>query len=469
MGCLPLLRMIAASKLGRGLFGGPTRATPWRVARVVVACTSCVVAIACSSGERVGGPTIPPGGPTDTTGVVRRYSLDVKLTVSAPDSGIAARLGLAASRPRGVEVFLLRDGATSVAIRTALTDALGVARFDGLLEGRYSLAVSRHLTSAERDALSDDARDVTAFAGGATATISSGNALAAIELVAGRSGSLVLSEIWPHRPVVAGNEYGDGGYVELYNNSDTVIYLDGMLVGALPPASEGRVPLGSTYDYCGAFRGMRQDTLALHAMILSQIPGRGRDYPLAAGRAAVIAQDAIDHRAFATDALDLSASDFELLGDERDVDNPASPNMRRILGTVGVNGRGWRPGFFLPDGYFVARRPVESLDTVKIDNLELARIPSELVLDAVFLYKSPEARTFSAAFGLVFEDCDPGWSLFWERAPARLANIGAYSQPKAFVRRASFTRSDGRTVLQRTRASARDWVYGPPASPGVVQ
>ena len=427
-----------------------------------------IAALACAPGERGAGPTTPPGVPSDTAGTVQRRIVSVRLTIAPEDQDVARALGLPATTASGTEVFLTRDGSAATPVRRMITDTAGVARFEEVLEGRYSISVVRAISSAERLQLPLDARDVSAFAGGASVLVADRDLSVPIELAAGRAGCLVISEIWPHSPAIPGDEYGEGGYIELYNNADTLLYLDGMLLGALPPASEGRVPV-ATWDRCTAFAAFRQDSLALPAMALWQLPGTGREHPLAPGEAAVIAMDAIDHRPFAPGALDLSGADFEFLGDERDVDNPVSPNVRMIVGTLGNGGRGWPVGFQLPDAYFVARRPVDALPRREVDALPLVMLPRELILDAAFLYKSPEARAFSAAFGLVLEDCEPGWLPMWDRAPARIVDVGRYGEPSSFVRRSAYTTSGGRVVLQRTRASARDWVYGPPATPGVVR
>ena len=398
----------------------------------------------------------------------------VQVVLDTADAAVGASIGLATASLGGIRVSLRRDGAAQDGLRVASTGADGIARFTGLLEGTYTVAAERAVLGAERLLLPPDAQDVTAFAGGSRVAVRPGTVdSTALALVAGRAGSIVISEIWPHRPRTAGGPYHDGVYLELYNNGDTVAYLDGMLFGAIPPVSRNFLVTGA-YEYCDRYRTVRSDSTVLPLNVFVQFPGTGRDYAIAPGQAIVVAQDAIDHRPFATEALDLSRADFEAIGDERDVDNPAVPNVSRRRGTAGFFGRGFPFGNLLPDAYVLARKPAAPLVTRTIDpenamGTNLPFVSRADVLDAVFLTLTPELDAELAATGLPAIDCPVGWHPTWERATARILNANEFSQPRAFVRRSAFVRADGRVVLQRTRTSARDWVFGPPATPGVVR
>jgi hypothetical protein len=124
---------------------------------------------------------------------------------------------------------------------------------------------------------------------------------------------------------------------------------------------------------------------------------------------------------------------------------------------------------------FVARPPrapyrVETVDTNTTWGVDLPFVPRVDVLDVAAFSATPEVRALLASTGLPTTDCTPWLAPTWDRAPAPLSDANRdNADAGSFVRRTAFTRPDGRVVLQRTRTSVRDWVYGPPATPGGVQ
>jgi len=108
-------------------------------------------------------------------------------------------------------------------------------------------------------------------------------------------------------------------FVELYNNSEDTLYLDGMIVtrqlSTVDPSMED-------VDY----------VRAIYAFQFPGTPVTGREHPVAPGQFVVIAADAIDHRPFCPSAVDLSTADWEMfnaLGN--DYDNPSVPNLVNIM------------------------------------------------------------------------------------------------------------------------------------------
>jgi hypothetical protein len=134
---------------------------------------------------------------------------------------------------------------------------------------------------------------------------------------ASRRKGLVISE-WAFN---RGAGYYTGGFLELYNNADTTIYLDGIVVAQ-----------GLDWEYdrptfpCALLRPYSEDPQGIWTLAYQVFPGDGDDYPVSPGGIVVVATDAIDHRPFFAGTLDLSAADFEFVGTS-DPDNPAVPNM----------------------------------------------------------------------------------------------------------------------------------------------
>lgn len=129
---------------------------------------------------------------------------------------------------------------------------------------------------------------------------------------------LVISEIYACGPPGSGLYYHDK-YVEVFNNSDEVQYLDGLII----MLAYYNGPTGFTYV---------SDAEFVHSRSIWMFPGTGKDYPINPGRYVVAAEDAIDHRINAPKSVDLSKVSFEFYKkDAPDVDNVAIPNMIKFF------------------------------------------------------------------------------------------------------------------------------------------
>jgi hypothetical protein len=419
----------------------------------LTACSSGGVTDSAGPTPRDSTPTPPPGG------TVQRASLTAQVTIDPADAALAAAVGLA---PAGLTVRLLRDG-TPATSATAVTSAAGTVRFDNLLEGRYSLTVERELSAVERDRLPASDRDATVFAGGASVIVSPPQAATgAIPLVASRRGSLVISEQYGYTGT--GLLYNWGMYMEFYNNSDTTVYMDGMVLARPSARLEGGFAPCTDPDYA-RYRG---DTDNIWVEWGIRFPGRGRDHPVLPGQAVLYAQDAINHRS-ATGSpfyLDLSAAQFEHVGNDSDTDNPVAANVSPLFDTgFGTGGRGLRPegrrpwilassgsGGFATARLFRKTAPPPGLTWV--DEFTLWGIPREDVIDVFSLDDSPDRKAASAASTSGFTaPCEPYMASTFDRAPAEISDSRT---PVAARRRTIGRTPDGRAILMRTRTSARD-------------
>ena len=125
--------------------------------------------------------------------------------------------------------------------------------------------------------------------------------------------NIVINEIYYAGPQNKSHYFYDQ-FVELYNRSDSTVYLDGLI---LCRGRQYHNPLMDSLDY-------------VQVLYVYQFPGEplvGREYPLAAHQFAVVAMDAFDHSKYIDTALDLSTADWEFYNPyASDVDNPA-PNV----------------------------------------------------------------------------------------------------------------------------------------------
>jgi hypothetical protein len=433
----------------------PLRESRMSAERVrAAAATLCCSLLAACGGGGVSDKPVGPVTPVDTAkppGTVQRATLAVTVSIDAADAALATVAGVSSS---GITVRIQRTGSTE-APRTAVTGTDGVARFTELLEGTYQVSADRPLTGAEVTRLPEADREASLFAGGTQVTITPPQGQTAVQLVASRRGSLVISEEFLYRDNGKAPFYGMGTYVEVYNNADTTIYLDGMLL------FWSRAQMHRDWDNAGGCRGneaQRTDPLGIWASIVWAFPGTGREYPIRPGEAKVIAMDALNHAAAspATDQLDLSAAHFEQIGTDADINNPFVPDMIRVEGGTGVLGRGYPTGYGVAIGLALPSARTRLDNRATVAEGVVARVPRDAVLDVMGLDISPVVMAQLEAIQDYPDECTPWITTAFERAPSQL---GDFTTRMAIARRSLGRTAAGHEILQRTRTSARDFVH----------
>ena len=146
-----------------------------------------------------------------------------------------------------------------------------------------------------------------------------------IKLEVAAPGGIVFREIYyvgSRTPLGAG--YTKDQFVELYNNTDMVFYLDSLCLGVMNPANG----IAANNPWLG------RDTIALFQAVWI-FPGTGQDYPLGPGESAVIAWNAINHATLCTSNFNFSKAHFAiydplLTGHEKHPDVPAL--IRKVPG-----------------------------------------------------------------------------------------------------------------------------------------
>ena len=387
---------------------------------------------ACLNGTEL---VTPPRAPVTT--------ITLEFRADPEDLATAVALGWANGIP-GVAVTLApEDSATGAPQQLQGSDS-GTLTLDPLAGGRYVVDAVRWLTDAERAQLpfGDDA---VGFVARIPLNTASAQAQMPVRLVASRRRGIVISE-WKGDPIqAAGTEgYSFSGYLRLYNNADTTIYLDGLIIGS---------GLASQFDLtnfpCSLYLPYALDPLGVWAHWFHQLPGGGMDYPLAPGEAAVLATDAIDHRPLYPLGLDLRQATFEFNGGPADVDNPAVPNAA----DVGVRSQPLGHGLVwssLGKVAFVAL-PFD-LATIKTQVFGGAgawgRIPANAVLDLMAM-KTTYQSGYPECTWLVHPSFD--------RQAVKQLGAAFVDDTRAYRRlQVPFT-IGGRPVLQHTRTSAWDF------------
>ncbi len=434
---------------------------------------------ACNPELRLVTPPPPDSLSSDTTGTmpgdtssqdttggnVQRATLVVTARIvaqSSSDFQLLQDLGWSEGPLVGGQVEASRRASSDQV--AGVTDSAGQVRFAELLPGTWDVSVLRLLTPEERARLRPELRDVTGFAGARDATLRAPERTVPLLAIAGRRGSLVISEIYFSWPFINDNSYVNATYLELYNNSDTTIYLDGKLVGKGPAWLRDFGQTQRGFFPCSLTVQWQTDSAGLWSPNLIRLPGGGTQYPLAPGAAAVIATDAIDHSAVDARLPNLTNARFESIG-STDVDNPSVPNATIVVQEfLTFLGRGviFRVStgsiFFVADPVNLTAVPWMRPGTY---NNTIPRIPRERILD---VFTSIAARSISDPLGGDEKYCAQSISPVFDFQRGRFNDGEGYYS----VARKSLGVFDGRVLLLRTKTSARDFERVDSLTPGRV-
>ncbi|UCG85012.1 MAG: DUF4876 domain-containing protein, partial [Gemmatimonadota bacterium] len=386
-------------------------------------------------------------------GGVQRTGLHVRAIVDPADSALGDSLGWASGIP-GVQVHVLRNGTAEWIVGE--TDSTGTVVFEGLLAGRYRVWGERVLDADEAQAVGGVVR---AFGDGRTLNVGSGTNLDLL-LYADRPGSLVVSELGIGTPPsweVGGNGYFGGTFLEVYNNSDSTIFLDGIIVGHTYRWAYRDNP-ESNATSCINTERIRTDPDGLYADNMMAFPGTGADYPIGPGETRVIAMSAVDHTPVHPTLLDLSDADFEI-GSGGVGDNPAVPNM------IDVGTKSYVlvviPSFFGSRITFLSRPlDVSAFSIVYRDHNGggYVYIPKDVLLDVVAV------RSIWPDMDVQYPPCIPSLHPDFDRYEGPFFEIGLGTDPLADailgVYRKALRAESGRVVLYNTHTSAVDLYYG---------
>ncbi len=137
------------------------------------------------------------------------------------------------------------------------------------------------------------------------------------------SSGIAINEIYSCGPVNNIFFFYDQ-YIELYNSSDSVKYLDGMIVARVSGQNNGMGP-GADVGNDGDIDGVT------YIFKFPGTPGE-KNYPFEPHTFKVLAQDAVDHTQTMPTSIDLSHADWEFVNQLsfNDFDNPDVPNLYNI-------------------------------------------------------------------------------------------------------------------------------------------
>ena len=444
----------------------------------VVALLTLLVVASCKKNDI--GPDSPP------INIIVKASYDnTGGTYAFPLEGIRVRLN---NQMNNVEL-------------TQLTDATGLAIFNGVNAAAYDITASITIGKSQYETITGLtlATDSVTFNASKTGQILNSSTNNTIDLVLefGRIGDWVIKQVY-----YAGSHTTNGAvfrdqFIEIYNNSNKVLYADSLYFAQLfgsntasPNQSTGNYvndggALQNQWDWSKSFgntKGAEAVTNYVYPRTIFRIPGTGNQYPVQPGESLLLAATAVNHKAPYTNAagnsisvndpsltVDLSQADFEFyLRDaipnplDSDVDNPGVPNMVVVDPIVNRDLILDNPGreaiiIFKTDvdiktAYPRLTTPNYATATDTIGRDRYLQLPISIIIDAVQIqHATPSSRP-----------------------PRRLVNsldAGAYNVPAGQYSSQSMIRKTAATVgtrkvLQDTNNSAEDFDYFDRATPG---
>ena len=205
----------------------------------------------------------------------------------------------------GAEVSL--QGRTNIFTAAGVTNEFGDASFDGLATGDYSVFVRRQVM------VGPNKKVFTGFGDVKIRGVDTAHKEILVNVVS--VSNLMISEIH-FAGSCASSFYFYDQYVELYNAAAETLYLDNIIVTRQAQTED---PEMEQKDYVSANYAF-------------QLKGTGRQYPIAPGQYVVIAADAVNHKQWCANAVDLSHADYETfnaLGNDYDV--LGVPNFESIM------------------------------------------------------------------------------------------------------------------------------------------
>jgi len=244
-----------------------------------------------------------------------------------------------------------------------------------------------------------------------------------------------------------GSYYQDQ-FIEIYNNSDSVLYADGLTI-----VESTHISSTAVYPYSD-----RPNDLIAGA--LYTIPGTGLEHPVQPGKSLVLASMGINHKlANANSPVDLSHADFEWYDAGIDVDVPEVPNLIRAFcysNTIWIfHVKGYHAYALIQPAEGIASFvTAHSVSVLTSNGSSVTRIavPYSIIQDGVELGTAGTigSKALSSSVDVSFTFCD-----------------GSYIGKS--VRRKVLKWENGRAILQDTNNSASDFISNATPKPGLVE
>ena len=233
--------------------------------------------------------------------------------------------------------------------------------------------------------------------------------------------------------------YTTDSYVEIFNNSDGVQYLDGKYLALAESVSPAAYPAKDNPD-------------SIYLRQCCRFPGAGTDYPVQSGASIVVAaKSARDHRGDAATSIDLSGADFEVKAMEGS-GNPDVPMLPLIHNSTSVQTFNLLSGGPNAVILFETDEDVSAWPQVyqrgKTSGELFLRMHKKWVTDGVECLKKPAQNDPDVNTKRLQDDVDAGYAV--------ITSVNGYNHES--VERKVSRSQDGRYYLTDTNNSSADFV-----------
>jgi hypothetical protein len=198
----------------------------------------------------------------------------------------------------------------------------GILRLNHLPSATYSISVRAPHPIDPTIILVGAVRDITIGSGqSSTPTITAKPV---------SSTGIAINEIYSSGPVNNIFYFYDL-FIELYNSSDSIKYVDGMQIMRVSGTNQGTFGPGADWYNDGRMQGVTY---------IYKFPGKAgeKNYPFNPKQFLVLAGDAVDHRKIIASSVDLSKADWEFYNQymAADIDNSSVPNLLNLRSDNGT-------------------------------------------------------------------------------------------------------------------------------------
>lgn len=228
-------------------------------------------------------------------------------------------------KPEGVNnVTIKSQELKATNLSTGVTTILHDLNNVNLMEGLYDFTYSAEITYIAKNDKGEEAEASGRLSGKAENVTVTGAAKSInIETyLTVDKDDFIFEEIFFSGTLRAsGSQYNGDSYIKIYNNTDHVLYADGLAF------CESKFKSTQYFDYTP---DIRKDTMTVWSIYV--IPGSGTEHPVKPGESMVICDTGIDHRVANPNSFDLSSADFEWYDistepAHMDIDSETVPNL----------------------------------------------------------------------------------------------------------------------------------------------
>lgn len=261
-----------------------------------------------------------------------------------------------------------------------------------------------------------------------------------------------------------GKQYNGTGYVRIYNNTDRVLYADGLAF------MESKFTTTQKFDYTP---DLLSSHMTVHAIYV--IPGSGQEHPVAPGESLILCDTGIDHRLVNPNAFDLSHADFEWYDvssspSNLDIDSPTVPNLDKWYCYTNsffiLHNRGFKAWAlariptdketFLAENYYEYEYTMVLPAGTFPMSQKAYKVPNEWIVDAVNASVASEY-----VWNVTDASLDRGYTYCGEIDHDKTRYF------KSVRRKLLYITSDGRCVLKDTNNSTAD--FNPNCIPSLIE